>query len=94
MKEQIFIRWETGKMTINLEYFFPCSQKNFKILLKTIALDWQDGEETKDFLKVYFQKKINDAEKAATETCHYNIMKRHKNVAKKYEALLKILNKG
>ena len=38
---QLFIKWDTGHMTINCEAFFPAPQKKLNILLKTINLDWK-----------------------------------------------------
>lgn len=42
---QLFIKWDTGSMTINCEAFFPASQNKLNVLLKTIDLDWEHKEE-------------------------------------------------
>lgn len=49
-----------GKMTIHMNYFFPCSQVRFKKLLKVVELDWEHEAELKEKLKVHFQKRIAD----------------------------------
>lgn len=49
-----------GKMTIHMNYFFPCSQVRFKKLLKIVEMDWQHEAELKEKLKVHFQKRIAD----------------------------------
>ncbi len=38
---RLFIKWDTGHITINCEAFFPAPQKKLNILLKTINLDWK-----------------------------------------------------
>lgn len=42
---QLFIKWDTGNMTINCEAFFPASQNKLNVLLKTIDLDWEHKDE-------------------------------------------------
>ena len=58
--EELFITYNEGhgKMNIYMNYFFPCSQKQFKKLLKIIDLDWQHKEELHEKLKVHFQNRI------------------------------------
>lgn len=60
MMDNLYIEWETGHMNIHMDFFFPCSQQQFKKLLKVIALDWQHEDELKKTLKVYFQNRIAD----------------------------------
>ena len=60
MSNDLYIKWETGYMNIYMDFFFPCSQQQFKKLLKVIALDWRHEEELKEKLKVYFQNRIAD----------------------------------
>lgn len=58
MMKAIEIVWTTGKAVLHLDGFFPCSQKNFKKLLKVIKLDQEHQEELLNVLKVYFQNQI------------------------------------
>lgn len=60
MNNDLYIKWETGYMNIHMDFFFSCSQQQFKKLLKVIALDWQHEDELKETLKVYFQNRIAD----------------------------------
>lgn len=60
MNNDLYIKWETGYMNIHMDFFFPCSQQQFKKLLKVIALDWQHEDELKKTFKVYFQNRIAD----------------------------------
>ena len=55
----LYIEWETGHMNIYMDYFFPCSIKGFKKLLKIIELDWKHETELKVKLKAYFQNRIS-----------------------------------
>lgn len=49
-----------GKMTLDLDKFFPCSQKSFKNLLGAIGLaDYIEREQANKELKVYFQKQLD-----------------------------------
>lgn len=52
------IRWDTGRMDIRMETFFPCDMARFKKLLKVIDLDWEHCDTLKETLKVYFQRQI------------------------------------
>lgn len=54
----INIKWYTGSMTIILDKFFPCTMAKYRLLLKTIALDYANESMIKDVLKSYFQNKI------------------------------------
>lgn len=56
-----------GEMTINCEAFFPCSQKDMNLLLKTIDLDWK----RKDEILKHMMEFLSDLEakaKASEET--------------------------
>lgn len=78
MNNDLYIKWETGHMNIHLDFFFPCSKTRFKKLLKIIALDWQHETELKEYLKVYFQKRIADL----TELWKENSKKYYENKQK------------
>lgn len=54
----INIKWYTGSMTVILDKFFPCTMAKYRLLLKTIALDYANESIIKDVLKSYFQNKI------------------------------------
>lgn len=73
--EELYIKWETGHMNIHMDNFFPCSQTDFKKLLKIIALDWQHEADLKEKLKVYFQNRIpklpGEAETLKKEAAEY-----------------------
>lgn len=60
--DDLHIKWETGRMVIHLENFFPTSQARLKKLVKIIRLDWQHSDELIEKLKVYFQEKIPESE--------------------------------
>lgn len=60
--DDLYIKWETGKMVIHLDNFFPTSQARLKKLIKIIRLDWQHSDELIEKLKVYFQEKISENE--------------------------------
>nr|UWI29373.1 MAG: minor capsid protein 2 [Bacteriophage sp.] len=62
MMDDLYIKWETGKMVIHLNNFFPTSQARLKKLVKIIRLDWQHCDELIEKLKVYFQDKIPESE--------------------------------
>lgn len=66
MMETLNITWDNGKgrMSIFLDKFFPSTKKDLKKLLSIISLDWQHEDELKDKLKVYFQDKKAEHEKA------------------------------
>lgn len=46
------IKWDTGQMRIEYESFFPATQNNLNVLMKTIELDWEHKE---DILKQMLQ---------------------------------------
>ena len=56
--DDLHIKWETGRMVIHLDNFFPTSQARLKKLVKIIRLDW-NSDELIEKLKVYFQEKID-----------------------------------
>lgn len=58
MENIMYIRWDTGNMTINLDVFFPVNLAKFKKLLKVIALDWENCDKLTEDLKIYFQNQI------------------------------------
>jgi len=58
MENILHIEWESGYMNICMDFFFPCSQQDFKKLLKVVDLDWRHEEELKEALKVHFQNRI------------------------------------
>ena len=45
-----------GEMEIVVERFFPCSQADFRKLLKTINMDWEHRKKILDELKEYFRQ--------------------------------------
>ena len=57
IKETLYIKWDTGEMEIVLSKFFPTTVERFKKLRKIIWLDWQNQDESIEFLKAYFQNK-------------------------------------
>lgn len=65
--DDLYIKWDTGKMLIHLNYFFPTSQVKFNKLLKIINLDWRHEAELQAKLKVYFQDKISDLDDRCTK---------------------------
>lgn len=66
MMNTLNITWDCGKgrMQIFLDKFFPSTKKDLKKLLSIISLDWEHETELKEDLKVYFQEKIAEHEKA------------------------------
>ena len=52
------IKWYSGGMTIILDKFFPCTMAKYRLLLKTIPLDYANESMIRDVLKSYFQNKI------------------------------------
>lgn len=57
------IKWDTGQMRIEYESFFPATQNNLNVLMKTIELDWEHKE---DILKQMLQF-LKDLEKDAED---------------------------
>lgn len=58
----LYIKYDNGSMTINMDVFFPCSKEALKKLLKVIDLDWAHDLELREKLKVYFQNKIPECQ--------------------------------
>lgn len=80
MMETLTITWDNGKgrMNIFLDKFFPSTKKDLKKLLSIISLDWQHEDELKEKLKVYFQDKKAEHEKAKKESArkHFEFRQR------------------
>lgn len=55
---QVTIKYPNGCMQINLENFFPTSQKNVKGLLKVISMDWEHEGSIKQQIKVWLMQEI------------------------------------
>lgn len=51
----IFVKWDTGDLTLDIEQFFPTSQARVKKLVKIVKLDWQDGEGTLEYIRCYLE---------------------------------------
>ena len=60
--EDLYIQYDTGRMVIHLNNFFPTSQARLKKLVKIIRLDWRHYDELIEKLNVYFQEKIPESE--------------------------------
>lgn len=60
--EDLYIQYDTGRMVIHLNNFFPTSQARLKKLVKIIRLDWRHYDDLIEKLKVYFQDKIPESE--------------------------------
>lgn len=51
----IFVKWDMGDMTLDIEQFFPTTQTKVKKLVKIIKLDWQEGENTLKYIRLYLE---------------------------------------
>ena len=51
MENIMYVKWDTGHMTINLDVFFPVNLAKFKKLLKVIALE-QNTANVKKFQRL------------------------------------------
>ncbi len=80
MMNDIEIVWQTGKMIIHLDGLFPCSQEQFKKLLKIVKLDWEHENEILNTLKVYFQNQLKEIEAL------------HKDISKEYYGCINLLH--
>lgn len=68
MENIMYIKWDTGHMTINLDVFFPVNLAKFKKLLKVIALDWENCDRLTEDLKVYFQNQVVECNETAKQS--------------------------
>lgn len=68
MENIMYIKWDTGHMTINLDVFFPVNLAKFKKLLKVITLDWENCDRLTEDLKVYFQNQIVECNETAKQS--------------------------
>ena len=59
---QLYIKWDTGQMTINCEAFFPATQNKLNVLLKTIDLDWEHKEDILKQMLTFLKGLEQDAE--------------------------------
>ena len=67
------IEWNTGYLMIDPAFFFPCPLQKFKKVLKLIDIDYNyDAEQSRAFLKDYFQNEIEEL-----TNLHAVSMKRH-----------------
>ena len=64
----MYVKWDTGHMTINLDVFFPVNLAKFKKLLKVIALDWENCDKLTEDLKVYFQNQVVECGETAKQS--------------------------
>ena len=64
----MYVKWDTGHMTINLDVFFPVNLAKFKKLLKVIALDWENCDRLTEDLKVYFQNQVVECNETAKQS--------------------------
>ena len=79
MVETIYIKWDTGHMTILLDAFFPATKDRLKKLLtKVIRLDWENQNHLREILKVYFQEK-----KKEHQACFENNGNEYLNIKQK-----------
>jgi len=60
---QVIINYSNGCMTINLDNFFPTTQKNVKKLLQTINMDWKHGEENIKTIRAWMTQEIQLCDK-------------------------------
>lgn len=76
--ETLNITWDNGKgrMNIFLDKFFPSTKKDFKKLLSIISLDWKHESELREKLKVYFQEKKTEHEKAKKHSAKMHLENR------------------
>lgn len=51
----IFVKWDTGNLTLDIEQFFPTSQARVKKLVKIVKLDWENGENTLEDIRLYLE---------------------------------------
>ena len=68
MENIMYVKWDTGHMTINLDVFFPVNLAKFKKLLKVIALDWENCDRLTEDLKVYFQNQVVECNETAKQS--------------------------
>ena len=64
----MYVKWDTGHMTINLDVFFPVNLAKFKKLLKVIALDWENCDRLTEDLKDYFQNQVVECNETAKQS--------------------------
>ena len=68
----LFIKWQTGHMTLLLDEFFPCNHSTLnKLLHKVIALDWENRDALKEKSISYLQERKADHVRKSLETCYF-----------------------
>jgi chromosome segregation ATPase len=90
MEKQIEIKYTNGQMTINLDKFFPSTQKDCKKLLAVIDLDWthrdeliqsilnwmeNEQKECDDYSKEYANKYVDIKPKIKEAEAKVNVLK-------------------
>lgn len=92
MMKSLYIRWDTGNMTINLDRFFPCSQRKLKKLLKVVELDTPPrSDEHITIIRGYFVEQIAAEKEYIKE---HETDSKAKNRLKRWEGLLNIIQKS
>ena len=91
MEKQIQIKYTNGQMTINLDKFFPSTQKDCKKVLAVINLDWQhqdeliqsildwmkdEQKECDDYAREYANKYVDIKPKVREAEAKVNVLKK------------------
>lgn len=76
MENILRVKWDTGGAQIDLDAFFPCTQKQFRDLMnKLVKMDWEHQDELRETLKVYFQERVKrlplEAEESRRKAAEY-----------------------
>jgi len=63
---RVDIKYPNGRMQVNLEEFFPASQKNCKRLFAIVDMDWQHKDEIIQSIALWVTEEISRCE----SPCH------------------------
>lgn len=58
MDNTLYIKYQNGSMTINMDGAFPCSKEYLKKLLKVINMDYDNSDKHIEKMKSYFRERI------------------------------------
>lgn len=89
----INIEYQNGQMRINPDKFFPCKQKEMKIVLKTIDLVLYDQWKIRDRIASYLRGAI-EREKQALEKSQAELLDLQKMRGRQMEIEKKLIESG
>lgn len=91
--EYIDINYQNGQMRINPDKFFPCKQKELKIVLKTIDMVLYDQWKVRDRIANYLRGAV-EREKQALEKPQAELLELQKMRERQMEIEKKLLESG